>query len=171
MGLAQRDKDGFNAMAENTEQTSKVGAKEALARIVERLRKVENNLKTLDAENRDLREQLLRDRRQMGEVTTGLFVQMGWEIDNFESVPEGDVDYEAARQYAKLFMGYQASIAPEMFRRYYGIDPITGEAVGPGRATTGEIIEGSLDPRNYEVDAAEAGRRAMEDGAMDNGQA
>lgn len=153
-------------MADQTE--GKVGVREALTRVL-------RDIKVLREDNEDLREQLRvtnarlqREQAINAHHKQASFSLLAWNIDNFATVGEGDPGYEEAQQYISQFMGHQALIAPEAFQAVYGLDPDTGKAVGPGLATTGEINEEAIKASSYDIDAAEAGRRAAEDGATDN---
>ena len=159
-----------------TEQ--KLSAGEMLKRVARTQRSTGKRVDDMGVEMEQLRDELIALRRHNAMLAAAAFSLITWKNEEIAALAQ-QVDDENARgiyqTWIERFSQLQGSIAPATFREFYGIDPVTGEEVGSGALTDGDVSHAALDVRLEDVpvyfddvSASEAGRRHSEDGALDN---
>lgn len=159
-----------------TEQ--KLSAGEMLKRVARTQRSTSKRVDEMGVEMEQLRDELIALRRHNAMLAAAAFSLITWKNEEIAALAQ-QVDDENARgiyqTWIERFSQLQGSIAPATFREFYGIDPVTGEEVGSGALTDGDVSHAALDVRLEDVpvyfddvSASEAGRRHSENGALDN---
>lgn len=159
-----------------TEQ--KLSAGEMLKRVARTQRSTSKRVDEMGVEMEQLRDELIALRRHNAMLAAAAFSLITWKNEEIAALAQ-QVDDENARgiyqTWIERFSQLQGSIAPATFREFYGIDPVTGEEVGSGALTDGDVSHAALDVRLEDVpvffddvSASEAGRRHSEDGALNN---
>lgn len=159
-----------------TEQ--KVSAGEMLKKVMRTQRSVNKRVDEMNMDTETLRDELIALRRHNAMLAAAVFSLIMWKNEEIAALAQQTDDEEAQALYQtwlERFSQLQGSVAPATFRAFYGIDPETGEEVGSGALTDGDVSHAMLDVRLEDVpvsfddvSAAEAGRRHSEDGALDN---
>lgn len=160
----------------STEQ--KLSAGEMLKRVARTQRSTSKRVDEMGVEMEQLRDELIALRRHNAMLAAAAFSLITWKNEEIAALAQ-QVDDENARgiyqTWIERFSQLQGSIAPATFREFYGIDPVTGEEVGSGALTDGDVSHAALDVRLEDVpvyfddvSAGEAGRRHSEDGVLDN---
>ena len=159
-----------------TEQ--KVSAGEMLKKVMRTQRSVNKRVDEMNTDTETLRDELIALRRHNALLAAAVFSLIMWKNEEIAALAQQTDDEKAQAMYQtwlERFSQLQGSVAPATFRAFYGIDPVTGEEVGSGALTDGDVSHAMLDVRLEDVpvsfddvSAAEAGRRHSEDGALDN---
>lgn len=159
-----------------TEQ--KLSAGEMLKKVARTQVRTGKRVDEMGTEMEQFRDELIALRRHNAMLAAAAFSLITWKNEEIAALAQ-QVDDENARSiyqtWIERFSQLQGSIAPATFREFYGIDPVTGEEVGSGALTDGDVSHAALDVRLEDVpvyfddvSASEAGRRHSEDGALDN---
>ena len=160
-----------------TEQ--KLSAGDMLKKVVRTQRSTTKRVEGMSTEIEELRDELIALRRHNALLAAAVFSLIMWKNEEIAALAQQAGDDEKAQAlyqtWLERFSQLQGSVAPATFRVFYGIDPVTGEEVGSGALTDGDVSHAVLDVRLEDVpvsfddvSAAEAGRRHSEDGALDN---
>lgn len=159
-----------------TEQ--KLSAGDMLKKVVRTQRSTTKRVEGMSTEIEELRDELIALRRHNALLAAAVFSLIMWKNEEIAAQAQQTDDENVRSTYQtwiERFSQLQGSVAPATFRAFYGIDPVTGEEVGSGALTDGDVSHAVLDVRLEDVpvsfddvSAAEAGRRHSEDGALDN---
>lgn len=176
--------DTHSASTAGATGTAPTNVRDVLQRLVRENKRLNTTVDSLQREQEILREEMLALRRHNSRLATSAFLLMAWQNDNLATVAGGtDAMAEAAQAWIRRFSEMQAEIAPETFRRFYGVDPVSGAELGDGVLTTGQISTTALAPHLEDVplvadagtdssvrssDAGEMGRVYRDNGALDN---
>ena len=166
-------------MAEQVNGTEqKVSAGEMLKKVMRTQRSMTKRVNEMGTDTEKLRDELIALRRHNAMLAAAVFSLIMWKNEEIAALAQQTDDEDAQALYQtwlERFSQLQGSVAPATFRAFYGIDPVTGEEVGSGALTDGDVSHAVLDVRLEDVpvsfddvSAAEAGRRHSEDGALDN---
>lgn len=167
--------------------TEKTGVREAMQRLVRDNKRLQNAVEELQRETEIAREELVALRLHNARLASASFMLMAWQNDTLAVIANGEGEVaETAGAWIERFSALQADVAPETFRRFYGIDPFTGAELGSGVLTDGEVSGVALETHLEDVpvtaddangagvrtgagaDAGEMGRAYLDGGALDN---
>lgn len=165
-----------------TEQVNGTGQKRSAGEMLKQVVRMQRNLNKrvdgMSTEIEQLRDEFIALRRHNAMLAAGMFSLIMWKNEEIAALAQQTDDENVRGTYQmwiERFSQLQGSVAPATFREFYGIDPMTGEEVGSGSLTDGDVSHATLDVRLEDVpvsfgdvSAAEAGRRHSEDGALDN---
>lgn len=165
-----------------TEQVNGTGQKRSAGQMLKQVARTQRDMnkraEDMNAKVEQLRDEFIALRRHNAMLAAAAFALITWKNEEIAALAQQTDDEDARAMYQtwiERFSQLQGSIAPATFREFYGIDPMTGEEVGSGALTDGDVSHAALDvrledvPVNFDdVSAAEAGRRHSEDGALDN---
>lgn len=158
------------------------GKKRSLGDILKQVARTQRDQgRKLDATSDDvdaLRDEINALRRHNAALAAGVFMLIAWKNDEVAlSLQNTDNDEarDVARGWIEQFSRLQGIVAPATFRAFYGLDPDTGDEVGPGAMTSGEVSANVFDVRLEDVPAAtstataaDAAREYLDGGALDN---
>ena len=158
------------------------GKKRSLGDILKQVARTQRDQgRKLDATSDDvdaLRDEINALRRHNAALAAAAFMLIAWKNDEIAmSLQNTDNDEarDVARGWIEQFSRLQGIVAPATFRAFYGLDPDTGDEVGPGAMTSGEVSTNVFDVRLEDVPAAtstatatDAAREYLDGGALDN---
>ena len=158
------------------------GKKRSLGDILKQVARTQRDQgRKLDATSNDvdaLRDEINALRRHNAALAAAAFMLIAWKNDEIAmSLQNTDNDEarDVARGWIEQFSQLQGIVAPATFRAFYGLDPNTGDEVGPGAMTSGEVSANVFDVRLEDVPAAtstatatDAAREYLDGGALDN---